>query len=68
MKLRGVQVNKMKRETFKKQRYWSIWIGKVTAAFFILYGFIKPDLVYVIGGVTVGILTLLHQKATRRQG
>ena len=49
--------------TVNKQRYWLIWVGKVTMAFFILYGFIKPDLVYVVGGVTIGVLTLLHQKA-----
>ena len=49
-----------------KRDFWLIWVGKITATYFILYGFIKPDLVYVVGGVTIGILTLLHQKAVRR--
>ena len=47
----------------QKSDYGIIWAGKISAAYFILYGFIKPSLLYVIGGVTVGLLTWLHWRA-----
>jgi len=56
---------KFKKRDFKKRDYWIIPIGAVTGYSLFFYGSIKPDSIFVVGGITILLLTWLHWKAIK---
>jgi len=44
-----------------------LWIGKFTGLSLLFYGFGKPNAIFIVGGVTILLLTWLHWEVIRKK-